>query len=347
MSAGYRAVQWTPFKKRYDLVLLLGVAAYLTAFFLGTGVLVAEPGHPVQVAMRAFGSAAFILLTVILGIGPAARFSDRFKPLLYNRRHLGVATFLLALVHGALVLVWYHGFSGVDPFTSLFTSNPRYDSIQGFPFESLGVLALAILFLMAATSHDFWNANLGPTLWKAIHMGVYVAYGALVAHVLLGVIQFEKSWLYPAMMGASGALLATMHLASGFREARHDRATATMDESWIDAGPVLDIPEKRARIVAAPGGDRIAVFRYDGNVSAIANACRHQNGPLGEGRIIDGCVTCPWHGFQYRPHDGASPPPFTEKVSTFRVRIREGRVWVDPTALPPGTPVEPARISGA
>jgi nitrite reductase/ring-hydroxylating ferredoxin subunit len=29
-----------------------------------------------------------------------------------------------------------------------------------------------------------------------------------------------------------------------------------------------------------------------------------QNGPLGEGRIVDGCITCPWHGYQYRPDTG-------------------------------------------
>ncbi|MFT4977044.1 MAG: sulfoxide reductase heme-binding subunit YedZ, partial [Myxococcota bacterium] len=76
--------------------------------------------------------------------------------------------------------------------------------------------------------------------------------------------------------------------------------------------------------------------------SAISGVCRHQGGPLAEGRIIDGCVTCPWHGYQYRPETGASPPPFTETVPTFRVRVEAGRVWVHPTPLPPGTPVEPA-----
>ena len=79
-------------------------------------------------------------------------------------------------------------------------------------------------------------------------------------------------------------------------------------------------------------------------MSAISNVCRHQNGPLGEGRIIDGCVTCPWHGFQYRPDDGASPPPFTEKVATFRVRVEEDRVWVDPRPQAPGTRIEPACV---
>jgi nitrite reductase/ring-hydroxylating ferredoxin subunit len=81
-------------------------------------------------------------------------------------------------------------------------------------------------------------------------------------------------------------------------------------------------------------------------VSAISNVCQHQNGPLGEGRIIDGCVTCPWHGYQYLPDSGASPPPFTEKVPTFRTRVVDGKVLLDPCPLAPGTRVEPARVNG-
>ena len=91
-------------------------------------------------------------------------------------------------------------------------------------------------------------------------------------------------------------------------------------------------------------GERVAVFRYDGKVSAISNVCQHQNGPLGEGRIVNGCVVCPWHGYEYRPDTGASPPPFTEKVPTFDVRVVDGRVFVHPKPHVPGTRVEPALV---
>ena len=48
-------------------------------------------------------------------------------------------------------------------------------------------------------------------------------------------------------------------------------------------------------------------------------------------------MTCPWHGYQYRLEDGCAPPPFTEKLTTYRVRIAHGVVEVDPRPLPPGT----------
>jgi nitrite reductase/ring-hydroxylating ferredoxin subunit len=90
------------------------------------------------------------------------------------------------------------------------------------------------------------------------------------------------------------------------------------------------------------GGERIAIFRYGNKISAVHNVCKHQNGPLGEGKIVDGCITCPWHGYQYEPANGCAPAPFTEKLATYHTKIINGNVWLDPTPLPEGSFVEPA-----
>ena len=115
----------------------------------------------------------------------------------------------------------------------------------------------------------------------------------------------------------------------------------------LRAGPPNDIPDTRARIVTPPSGERIAVFRDGARIYAIRNVCRHQGGPLGEGRIIDGCVTCPWHGFQYRPQDGRAPAPFTERIATYRTRIADGVVFVHPEPITSSDEVPPARTDGA
>src|SRR5204863_719640 len=125
---------------------------------------------------RAFGACAYVMLHVVLCIGPLARLDRRFLPLLYNRRHLGVLTFVVALTHGMLAVGFYHGFSDTPALVSLLTSNTEYRSLTGFPFEVLGVIALFILFLMAATSHDLWLKKLSQPVWKALHMGVYLAW---------------------------------------------------------------------------------------------------------------------------------------------------------------------------
>ena len=345
MAHGYKAVTWTPFKKRFDAWMLAGVGVYLAVFVAVSSFAVpsGESFTPIQVLMRATGTLAFLLLTFILCIGPLARLTPRFKPMLYNRRHLGVTTFLIALVHAGLVILWYHGFSELNPFVSLLVSNPRYDSLSGFPFESLGLVALFILFVMAATSHDFWNANLGPGLWKAIHMSVYVVYGLLVAHVALGAIQFERHPAYFVLLASGTALVTLLQLYTALFASGGDCKTKTVD-GWLEVGPAEAIPDSRAIILEPKGAERIAVFRNGEKIHAVSNVCRHQGGPLGEGRIVDGCITCPWHGFQYRPEDGRSPEPFSERIATYQTAIRAGIVYVNPAPLAPGTSVAPSII---
>jgi DMSO/TMAO reductase YedYZ heme-binding membrane subunit len=143
-----------------------------------------------------------ILLHVILCIGPLARLDRRVLPLLYNRRHLGVMTLLIALVHAVVVLGFYHGFGNVNPFLSLLRSNTNFTSLRAFPFQILGVVAMVIMFLMAATSHDFWLKNHSAATWKRLHMLVYVAYALLVGHVALGALQNERSSIAPTLMFA-------------------------------------------------------------------------------------------------------------------------------------------------
>lgn len=341
MSVEYRAVQWNRQKRIYDASIAGGVVLYLV-LFAGVGAAVHPNATAETLLIRGLGTCAFLLLHLVLSIGPLARLDRRFLPLLYNRRHLGVATFLAALAHGVLALTQFHALGDTGPLVSLFSSNLRYNSAAQFPFQTLGFAGLLILFLMAATSHDFWLHVLTPRAWKRMHMAVYIAYVILVAHVSLGALQSERNPILAGLLAGGAASLCGLHLAAGLKERRKDRPRLH-HEGFVDVCAVDQIPEKRA-FVASLNGERVAVFKYDGRVSAISNVCRHQNGPLGEGRIIDGCVTCPWHGYQYLPDCGASPPPFTDKVETFDVLVAAGRVLVNPVPNPPGTRVEPALI---
>lgn len=347
MSHDYKAVQWTPFKARFDRWMLAGIALYLVLFIV-IGEVNQPPGesiHPVQAMIRATGTLAFLLLTFILCIGPLARLSQRFKPFLYNRRHLGVTTFFIAFIHAALVIMWYHGFSEINPLVSIFISNPRYESLSGFPFETLGFAALIIMFLMAATSHDFWNANLGPGVWKALHMGVYFAHALLVIHIALGAIQFNKSPIYVGLLAASAITVVGLHVITGIAAMRpFDEADK---EGWLKVAAINEMEDSRAKIIRPSKGEAIAIFRDGDKISAVSNVCRHQGGPLGEGKIVDGCITCPWHGFQYRMEDGQSPPPFTEKIATYATRIIEGVVYVNPKPNAPGAPQSPSQIGAS
>ncbi|HSC40231.1 MAG TPA: Rieske 2Fe-2S domain-containing protein, partial [Chitinophagaceae bacterium] len=287
--------------------------------------------------IRSTSTLALLLLHVILAIGPLTRINKKYLPLLYNRRHLGVTMFTIALVHGGFGLFQFHALGNVNPIVSLLTSNTRFSSLSGFPFQALGFAALLIFFLMAITSHDFWLHNLSPRVWKTLHMFVYVAYLLIFMHVMLGAIQYETNPVFIWMLVIGAATLIVLHLITGYRETRRDN----VKYEWKRGGFVLvckvnDIEEDRAKMFCI-GKERIAVYKTQGKLFAVNNVCKHQNGPLGEGKVLDGCITCPWHGYQYLPQNGQSPPPFKEKVSTYDVRIEEDTVWLNPAPYPEGT----------
>src|SRR5579885_1010283 len=145
MSVQYRAIGWNRQKRFYDAILVGSVLLYL-ALFAGIGALVHPNATAETLLIRGFGTAAILLLHVILSIGPLCRLDRRFLPLLYNRRHLGVAMFFLALAHGVFSLIQFHSWGNLQPLLSLLVSNTRFNSVADFPFQALGFLALLILF---------------------------------------------------------------------------------------------------------------------------------------------------------------------------------------------------------
>lgn len=343
MSNYYSPVLWNRQKKIYDRVMLGLMALYLIVF-IGLQIIFYTEITAETLIIRATGTLAFVMLHVILCIGPMTRLNPLFLPLLYNRRHVGVTMFLIALIHGVFNIIQFHALGNVDPLVSLFTSNIHYNSFGNFPFQVFGFFALIILFLMAATSHDFWLKNLNPKVWKTLHMLVYFAYALLILHVMLGVVQLENSWGWLAPTGIGMFTIISLHVAAAIVEKRKELLPSETDLSgFYEVCKVDEIEESRAKIVMI-NDENIAIFKHEGKLSAVNNICRHQNGPLGEGKIIDGCITCPWHGYQYLPHNGQSPPPFDEKVETYDVKVVDQKVYVNPKPYAEGTERPPAVI---
>lgn len=342
MGHAFKAVGWNPQKRKYDLWASGAVVVYL-ALFIGGGFILFPDATIETLLIRGLSSAAFFLLHVILAIGPLHRITPAAAPLLYNRRHLGVLMFILALAHAVLATIQFHVLGVLNPIASILSGGGAAVGTGLIPFQLFGFFALIILFAMAATSHDFWLARLSPETWKRLHLGVYAAYVLLVAHVVFGIAQQPGSsvWFWLTVSGV--AILAVLHLAAA-RSRPEGLVPVEATGSWIPVGEVEEIREGRARMVEA-GGDRIAVFRHEDRLSAVSNTCRHQGGPLGEGRVINGFIVCPWHGYEYDVETGCAPSPFTERVPTFQLKVEDGHVFVDPKPLEAGLSATPISLT--
>ena len=72
----------------------------------------------------------------------------------------------------------------------------------------------------------------------------------------------------------------------------------------------------------------LALFRVEGRCYAIANACPHRGGPLGEGVLEGFVVTCPWHGWAWDLRTGQNVRQPNSKVACFPVNVENGEVLV-------------------
>jgi len=247
MSVSYQSVVWSKHKKKYDRILWLFNVSFLL-LAIGLQFVFYPTSNPATVIIRSFGLLSIFLLHVILLIGPLTRINTRLYPLLYNRRHLGVSMFICASVHALYSLNWFHGGGDVSILTSLFTSNLHYDSLRFFPFQVLGFFAYLILMVMAFTSHDFWLAALSPRVWKILHMLVYVAYGLVLLHVFLGIIQFETDPFLFLSLFAGFLTVAITHIYTGWLSNKQSKENNTTHE-WVLVDNHTSIPDGRARMI--------------------------------------------------------------------------------------------------
>jgi len=347
MSVKYIPVQWNSNKWKYNAVMLASIFAYLWIFiFITPGLMSNEGRINTQVHnARAFGSCAFLMLSFILCIGPLARLDRRFLPLLYNRRHFGVMTLFVAMTHASYIIDWYFAFSPSNKYEALLFANTSYGQLSGFPFEIFGIFALLCLAILATTSHDFWLKFLTPRIWKRIHYLIYAAYISVVAHVSFGILQDQQNHTFTIIFVVTALLVTVLHIMAALHERKHGDPSASGSDEWVEVGDISQMREGCAKTIQLTAKERVAVFLHDGQLSAISNACAHQNGPLGEGKIIKCLVTCPWHGFQYDVTNGASPAPFTEKVPTYNLKLEGSSIFVGRNANPPGTYVEPVAVN--
>ncbi len=82
------------------------------------------------------------------------------------------------------------------------------------------------------------------------------------------------------------------------------------------------------RGVLAHGGSTIAVFRTEGELFAVANACPHAGNPLVEGEVLGRTLVCAFHGWRFDLETGACLLG-DEPVRRHRVEERDGEVWVE------------------
>jgi nitrite reductase/ring-hydroxylating ferredoxin subunit len=122
------------------------------------------------------------------------------------------------------------------------------------------------------------------------------------------------------------------------------------EEGWYVLGESRQVDGRRLlpRLVL---GRPLVVFRdLEGRAVALEDRCCHRHASLSRGRLVDGNVECPYHGWTYEPDgrlvcvpsEGLAPPDPKVRVRPVEVREEQGYVYArlergrrgDPFPLP-------------
>lgn len=112
----------------------------------------------------------------------------------------------------------------------------------------------------------------------------------------------------------------------------------TAPENWTVVAKLSDLQEG-VPLRATAGEVPIVLVRRGEVVDALADKCSHQGGPLSEGKLVDGCLECPWHQTRFRLADGqVAQGPSVFAQPKYPVRLTDGNVEV--AAIMPQVPQE-------
>lgn len=89
---------------------------------------------------------------------------------------------------------------------------------------------------------------------------------------------------------------------------------------------LADIPQEGGLRVEV-NDHEIALFRVGDEVYAIDPVCPHAGGPLDQGDVDEGIVTCPWHAWEFDLCKGECVNT-GEEITQYDVEIRDGKVFL-------------------
>ena len=96
--------------------------------------------------------------------------------------------------------------------------------------------------------------------------------------------------------------------------------------TWHATLPLAELPTDGTGRTVEVAGRRIALFRHEGRVHALDDACPHQGASLGDGVLSGGDVPCPFHAWHFDLCSGRNTDTIDACVEVFPARVGTGGV---------------------
>ena len=97
---------------------------------------------------------------------------------------------------------------------------------------------------------------------------------------------------------------------------------------WVTVAKAGDLSDDQMVGVSVDGVE-ILLANVRGEYRAIGAVCTHEGGPLPEGDLFQGIVTCPWHASEFDVSTGeVVTPPATEPQPVYEVQVEGDEIQV-------------------
>jgi nitrite reductase/ring-hydroxylating ferredoxin subunit len=103
---------------------------------------------------------------------------------------------------------------------------------------------------------------------------------------------------------------------------------ATLAGSWVEVCPVNTLNPGDRKCFTLPTGEPCILVNSEGNLLCVSATCTHRDLSIEEGRILGGCIVCPWHRAKFDLATGKATPPAPRPLPTFDVAVVAGIVHV-------------------
>ncbi|MBD2561959.1 MULTISPECIES: NifU family protein [Nostoc] len=103
--------------------------------------------------------------------------------------------------------------------------------------------------------------------------------------------------------------------------------SSKITSTWIKVATIDQVLELSVLAVQLAGTSLI-LYRQDVAIKCYRNACTHLGSPLEKGKVENGIITCPSHGFQYSLETGKCLTAPDVSLQSYLVKIKGDKIFV-------------------
>ncbi|MFN6501389.1 MAG: NifU family protein [Nostoc sp. DedQUE01] len=103
--------------------------------------------------------------------------------------------------------------------------------------------------------------------------------------------------------------------------------SSQLTSTWVKVATIEQVPELGVLAVQLAGTSLI-LYRRGVTFRCYRNACAHLGNPLEKGKVENGIITCPSHGFEYNLETGKCLTAPDISLQSYQVNIKGDKVFV-------------------